>query len=211
MFCIARFTTLSLPSLYEPTIFGGSWSVVTPSPFIRPMHPKTEIRPDPAAIRRILNRGWCAQKKIHGHRAQIHIPADKDQPLLVFNRQGQVHKKDLEDHLEAELRRLFTPKQGWNVIDAEWLKPEKRIYIFDYIKFQDKILSSLPFGKRFEFLPRIFSSDCLEVLPLIKTVQGCMDVLNTNDELIEGLVLKSMVTPGFHDSSIVRCRKVMFA
>lgn len=199
---------MSLPSLFEPTIFSRArvWSTVT-SHFIRPMHPKSEIRPDVAAIRRILNRGWCAQTKIHGHRAQIHIPADKTLPLLVFNRHGAPHKKTLEPQLEAELRKCFTPSVGWNVIDSEWLKPEKKIYVFDFIKFQDKLLSHLTFPERWAILPRIFSSDCIEVLPLIHSANGCMEVLESQEEYIEGIVLKSLNTPGFQDTSIVRCRK----
>lgn len=198
---------MPLPSLFEPTVFQPTWCGVS-SRFLRPMHPKTEVRPDISVIKRILNRGWCAQVKMHGHRAQIHISSDPNKDLLVYNRQGALHKKTMEPKLVNALRALFSPKQGWNAIDAEWLKPEQKIYVFDYLMYQDKVLSDLTYAQRWDILPRVFSSDCIHVLPLIHSASDCMDVLNSTDEKIEGLVLKSLGTPGFQDTSIIRCRKV---
>lgn len=198
---------MSLPGLFEPTLFTTWLSMTTSSPFIRPMHPKTEVRPDIVTIKRILNRGWCAQTKIHGHRAQIHISANPNDSVVVFNRHGAEHKKKLEPKLEHQLRALFTPKEGWNTIDAEWLKPEQRIFVFDFLKFQDKVLSHLNFSERWEILPRIFSSDCIEVLPIINSASRCMEILSSTEDIIEGIVLKSLNTPGFQDTSIIRCRK----
>ena len=74
-----------------------------PSLFMRPMHPKTEIRPTSEAIQKILAAGWVAQLKIHGHRAQIHIPSDSSEELIAYNRQGQVHKKALPPLMASEL------------------------------------------------------------------------------------------------------------
>ena len=39
------------------------------------------------------------------------------------------------------------------------------------------------------------------------TLAKCMDVLNSPEEYVEGLVFKSLNSKGFDDTSIVRCRK----
>src|SRR4051812_10345732 len=97
-----------------------------PSGFIRAMHPKATILPDPTAIQKILKAEWVGQLKIHGHRAQIHIPADPDSAVIVYTRQGTKHKKGLPLKMEKELRRIFKPQKGWNVLDSEWLKEEDK-------------------------------------------------------------------------------------
>ena len=107
--------------------------MVLPSRFIKPIHPKTQIAPEAAAIRKVITAGWWGQPKVHGHRAQIHVPAD-DQPCLVYNRQGQLHREVLSASLEAELKRVLRPSQDWNTIDAEWLKPKNKIFVFDFLK-----------------------------------------------------------------------------
>src|SRR5690606_26431764 len=96
--------------------------------------PKTEIRPQPDAIARILKSGWVGQTKIHGHRAQIHINANESIKPVVFNRQGRVHKKALPNVLIDELRRLLPVKEGWTVVDCEWLKATDQLYLFDILK-----------------------------------------------------------------------------
>lgn len=171
------------------------------------MHPKTEVRPDRAAIKRILDNGWVGQAKIHGHRAQIHVPSEPGEATLVYNRQAQLHARPLSKRLDAEVRRLFAPSEGWTVIDAEWLKPEDRLHVFDVLKRQGRLLADYTYEQRYELLPRVFSSECLEVLPLLRTADKCMDVLASTDPHVEGVVLKALNTPGFRDTSIVRCRK----
>jgi hypothetical protein len=179
---------------------------VAASRFIRPQHPKTEIRPDPQAIRRVLDLGWAGQLKIHGHRAQIHIPASESQAILVYNRQGQLHKKKLSPSADSELRRLFQPEEGWNVIDGEWLKERDFLFIFDFIKKDGTLLSDLSYADRFALIPRNFLSPHVKPLPLLKTLEACLDTLDKLPAYAEGLVFKSLGSPGFEDTAIVRCR-----
>ena len=56
-------------------------------------------------------------------------PRPKADPLF-----GQELRQGLEEAMVAELRRVFTPSIDWNVIDAEWLKPEEKLYVFDLLK-----------------------------------------------------------------------------
>lgn len=175
--------------------------------FIHAMHPKTEIRPTEAAIAKVLQSGWVGQIKIHGHRAQIHISADAGQPVLAYNRQGRLHKLAVAPKIVAELRRLFAPASGWTVIDAEWLKPEGKIFVFDVLKEAGKSLIGLSYIERWQRLPRAFISPSVSVLGLIDSVEKCLEILASDDPHIEGLVFKARATAGFRDSSIIRCRR----
>jgi ATP-dependent DNA ligase len=170
------------------------------------MHPKTEIRSDAAAIARILQAGWVGQQKIHGHRAQIHIPAETDRELIAYTRQGKQHTRALPAPLIKELRRLFTPSKGWNTIDAEWVKAIDYLYVFDLLKQEDEVLRGLTFPERWGRLPRAFLSPCIRVLPLLRDLPSCLKALN-EEGAVEGLVFKSSTSTGFADTSIVRCRR----
>jgi ATP-dependent DNA ligase len=194
-----------LPGVFQPTLFSG-WSPVRASNFLRPIHPKTEIRPTRAAIQKILEAGWLAQLKIHGHRSQIHIPEDPQTEILIFNRQGQVHKKQLSDSLISELRRFFTPQTDWNVIDAEWIKNEEKIFVFDFLKLDGKLLNRLNFINRWKLLPRSYISPTLRTLGVLTKIEECLEVFEHSEVFIEGLVFRSS-SPGFEDSSIIRCRR----
>lgn len=178
--------------------------------FIRTSHPKTEIKPKPETIERILKKGWVGQIKIHGHRAQIHFNADEKMPPIAFTRKGGVHSKPLSPKIIKELRRIFKPKKGWSVIDAEWIKTKDKIYIFDYLKKDDQPLKKLTYQKRYSLLPRNYISPFFTTLPLLETVKKCIHAMEGQGSLkiaenIEGLVLKSLHTPGFEDTSIIRC------
>lgn len=175
--------------------------------YIRAPHPKTEIRAEESAIRRVLEAGWVGQTKIHGHRAQIHISADPHQMPLVYNRQGNPHQKALSPEIVAELRRLFTPSTGWNAIDAEWLKAEDKFFIFDFLKKDGQILSRESFADRYRRIPTHFISPHFQVLPLLTRVEKCLEILASPADHIEGLVFKSPTTIGFADTAIIRCRK----
>ena len=179
--------------------------MVARSSFIKPMHPKTELKATRAAVEKILRLGWVGQTKIHGHRAQIHLALGEDP--IAYNRQGRLHKKLLPAEIVAELMRIIRPEKNWTVIDAEWLKPENKLYIFDILKKDGKGLGRMTYGERFKLLPRDYISPYVQTLPLLKTVDKCMEVLGKEDEHIEGLVFKSMMSKGFSDSAIVRCRK----
>jgi ATP-dependent DNA ligase len=196
-----------LPGIFEPLIFHARKGLVPPSVFLRAMHPKTEISPTPAAVEKILRSGWVGQIKIHGHRAQIHLPADAKQEMIAYNRQGRRHAKLLPPNIVKELRRLFDVQEGWTVLDCEWVKPEDKLYIFDILKRNGENLRRLTYSERYELLPRSYISPHIQTLPLLKTVDKCMQVLHSQEEHIEGLVFKSPTTKGFEDTSIVRCRK----
>lgn len=180
------------------------------SPFIRAMHPKTEILAEPSAIRQVLDAGWIGQLKVHGHRVQLHVPSDPKAVILAYNRQGKRHAKALTDPIISEIFRLFRPTKGWNVIDAEWLKEEEKIFVFDFLKKEGETLWLRTFPERWGMLPRAFLSPHLSILPLLRDVASCVKILNSKDPHVEGLVFKSATSTGFSDTSIVRCRKRLY-
>lgn len=196
-----------LPGIFDSTIFSGGRHMVSGPKHIRPIHPKTEIAPSRDAIQRILDRGWWGQVKIHGHRAQIHIPAPHAGETVVFNRQGQPHRKVLPPETLREVIRIFAPQTGWNVVDAEWLKSDDRLFVFDFLKHEDQLLDARTYGERYALLPRAFISPKVLVLPALKTLDQCLAVLADPAPHVEGLIFRSPETRGFVDSGIVRCRK----
>ena len=194
-----------LPGIFQPTIF--SPVMMRPNAqFIRPIHPKTEIRPQADVIARILKSGWVGQTKIDGHRAQVHIHADASIKPVAFNRQGQEHKKVFPDALATELRRILPINSGWTVIDCEWLKATDHLYLFDIIKLNDQLLKTMTYAERYSMLPQIYKSELVETLGLYKTTAKCMEVLESAGEHIEGLVFRALNSKGFSDTSIIRCR-----
>lgn len=197
----------ALPGIFEETIFSSKRRFVLRSAFIKAMHPKTEISPTPTAIEKILKAGWVGQMKVHGHRAQIHLSADPEEDTIAYNRQGRPHKMLLPGEIVHELRRIFDLKSGWTVLDSEWLKPEKKLFIFDILKANDKLLRSLTYGERWKLLPTLYISPHIQTLPLLTTLEKCIHILKRPEDHIEGLVFKSLHTKGFEDTSIIRCRK----
>lgn len=193
-------------SAFTETLFSPR-RPVSPSRFIRAMHPKAEIRPDAPAVRKVLGMGWGGQLKIHGHRAQIHVPADPKTPILVFNRQGELHKKAVSPALDAEIRRVLAPQADWSAIDAEWLKADDRVFLFDFLKREGRSLETMPYEERWALLPRVYRSPFLETLEIFRTADKCLEALARTESWVEGLVFKSLKAPGFSDASVVRCRK----
>ncbi len=196
-----------LPGVYEPTIFDPPRETITmASRFIKPIHPKTMIAPEEGMIRKVMASGWWGQPKIHGHRAQIHIPSD-DSPCLAFNRHGKFHKESLPAEIQDELRRVFRPSSDWNVIDAEWIKPQKMLYVFDFLKHEGKVLDDHSFSERYELIPKFFLSPHMTTLPVFKTPERCLSYLESDlSEIVEGLVFRAAFSRGFSDHTIVRCR-----
>lgn len=171
------------------------------------MHPKTEISPTRASVDKILSNGWVGQMKVHGHRAQIHINADAKEAPIVYNRQGRPHAIPLSKEITAELRRVLSLESGWTVIDGEWLKPENKLFLFDILKLNGESLRPLSYQERYNLLPRSYISPHLQTLPLLQTAEKCMEILGRSEPWVEGLVFKAPNSKGFHDTSIVRCRK----
>jgi ATP-dependent DNA ligase len=197
----------SLPGIFDTTIFSPQRVAVPRSIFIKAMHPKTQVSPNQASVKRLLDAGWVGQMKVHGHRAQIHISSDPADEMMAYNRQGRLHKKLLPEPIIKELRRLFAPYKGWTVLDTEWLKPENKLYVFDVLKHEGKLLRTLTYAERYAMLPRMYISPFVQTLPLLTSVERCMEILARTEETIEGLVFKSLNSKGFEDTSIVRCRK----
>lgn len=195
-----------LPGIFEPTLFSPKRKLFM-SAFIKAMHPKTEISPTLASVEKILKAGWVGQTKIHGHRAQIHLSADPKEEVIAYNRQGRPHKKLLPDEIIEELRRILDLKEGWTILDVEWLKPSDQLFVFDVLKQNGKLLRNLTYVERWNLLPKLYLSPHIQTLPLIKTPEKCMEVLRSKEDHVEGLVFKSANTKGFEDTSIVRCRK----
>lgn len=197
---------MELPGIFESTILSRRHFMMS-STFIKAMHPRTSIRPDPTAIRRILDAGWVGQMKVHGHRAQIHVSANEDVPPLAYNRQGRLHVKHVPPAMARELFRLFKPPSGWTAVDAEWLKDENQLFVFDVLKRSEQVLATMTYLERYELLPQVYVSPIIKTLPLLRTVEKCMNVLASTEAWIEGLVFKSTTSSGFNDTAIIRCRK----
>src|SRR5207244_1233838 len=106
---------------------------------------------------------------------QIHIPADLSLRPCAFNRQGQFHKKELPEGIIAELRRLFPPAKEWNVIDAEWMKEDDKLYVFDFLKKDGELLSRLTYPERWALLPRDYISPHISTLGMFKTLDKCLE------------------------------------
>jgi ATP-dependent DNA ligase len=198
---------MGLPGIFESTIFSPPRGFVPASVYIKAMHPKTEISPTPNAVEKILQAGWAGQMKVHGHRAQVHLSADAADEPVVYNRQGRPHKMLLPDKIAQELRRIFDLEEEWTVIDAEWIKPQNRLFIFDVLKLNGKLLRALSYKERFDLLPKSYISPFVKTLPLLTTSAACMKVLGSDEDYVEGLVFKAVNTKGFEDTSIIRCRK----
>jgi ATP-dependent DNA ligase len=177
------------------------------SRFLKTGHPEKEIRADVQTFRRILEEGWWGQAKIHGHRAQIHISAAVEDSCLVFNRHGRLHAKLLDPEIVAELRRILSPQSDWSTIEAEWLKSERKLFLFDYIKKDGKVLSSLNYEERYQLLPRLYLSPFVSTLAILRTAEECMEIMKDPSPHIEGLMFKSRHSKGFSDFSMIRCRK----
>lgn len=157
-------------------------------------------------MKRVLDQGWAGQQKIHGHRAQIHLGPGQ---TIVYNRHGQLAARELDLELDHELRRVLGVTDEWVAVDAEWLKPEGKIFLFDYLKFSGVVLFGETYLERWQRLPRVYRSKHISTLKLLRTVKQCLTVYEQNVPHHEGLVFKSLNSSGFSDTSIIRCRKPM--
>ena len=92
----------------------------------------------------------------------------------------------------AELRRILRPEDHWTVLDAEWLKPENKLYLFDVLKLNGENLRRLTYEERYKLLPRAYLSPFVQTLPLLTTTEKCMKALSSTEEQVEGLVFKSV-------------------
>lgn len=172
--------------------------------YIRTPHPKTSIQPEPQAIKRILDMGWWGQAKMHGHRLQVHLHREED-PIL-YNRHGGLYGKTIHPNIIPELRRVLEIGTGWTAIEGEWVESQNKLYLFDYIKKDGKVLDGLSYEDRFALLPKLYISPSLQTLSVFKTLEQCLGLYEKRGNRVEGLVFKSTTSLGFKDTSIIRCR-----
>lgn len=176
-----------------------------PPYFIQPQHPKATIAPEREQVQKLLKLGFWGQRKVNGHRAQIHLSSEG---FAAFTRQGTAHTQKLPEAVSRLLQARFQPKVGWNVLDCEWQKQENKLYLFDLLKLDNKSLQTKNYEQRFALLTEFFFLDpVIEFLPVLKTLDACMKVLDDKNPATEGLVFKQAAVLGFSDSLIIRCRK----
>lgn len=171
--------------------------------FVRVYHPKKSIKPQRDAIARILTSGWCAQPKADGHQAQVHID---EEDVVAWTRHGSKHTVPLPAEIKVELRRLFPVG---TVVLGEWLKGEQRLCVFDLVAFAGEKLDREGFEARHERVRSIFTRfmGMQHVTFLDRTNDPETAWMWLQNEAFEGIVLRSCNTPGFADTSIVRCRR----
>jgi ATP-dependent DNA ligase len=175
--------------------------------FIEPQHPKGELPPKKEDISNLIRWGWWGQKKVNGYRCQIHISSEGE--VKYFTRQGTAHTRTIPETIKEQLTRHLTPSHGYNVLDAEWQRQQEKIYLFDVLKLEDKLLDRQTFEERHQILRKdlFFIEPNINFLPVYKSVHQCMQVLAKNEDWIEGLVFKLPGNKGWKNDAIIRCRK----
>jgi ATP-dependent DNA ligase len=178
-----------------------------PDGFIKCQHPNHAIAPERFAIERVIKSGWIAQKKMNGHRLQIHIGPEGQ--LTAYTRHGRVHTQKLSNELKFSFE-SYRDKDGWLCLEGEWLKSENQVYLFDILRYKSNTLSFQTYRERLKILKSIFHiSGQIKLLRTYKKVDDCLRILEGKDEHIEGLVFKAFDTKGWPDTAIVRCLKGM--
>lgn len=175
--------------------------------FIEPQHPKGELPATQESVEKYIRWGWWGQKKINGYRCQIHI-CNKGK-VSYFTRQGSLHTRKVPEILTEQLVRHLTPEKGFNVLDAEWQRQQESIYLFDVLQLEGQLLSALTYAERYQKLRKelFFIEPNIKFLPVYKSVRQCMQVLNKDEEWVEGLVFKLPHNRGWKNDAIQRCRK----
>jgi ATP-dependent DNA ligase len=173
--------------------------------FIKTAHPVASCPPRPDAVVRFLKKGWIAQEKINGRRLQVHVSREGE--LRFYTRQGTPHTMVVPDPIRKILVDYYRPNAGdWNALEGEWVPSQQKLYLFDFIIENDKLLSGLCYLDRWKMLRRDFISPNVAVLKWHVKLPEVMKILQSSDEVIEGVVFKHNTT-SFEDRTIVRCRK----
>lgn len=174
--------------------------------FVQAQHPKCSVEPTRASVEKMLGAGYLAQRKVNGSRAQIHISSSGQ--LVAFTRKGTKHTKGFSMATTEHLITNFRPEKGWTILDAEWQKQEDKVYLFDLIQAGEAMFSGKNFEERYTLLRDQFTlGPGVGFLVLLKDVASCMAMLTDPSPFTEGLVWRLVKDPGFHDASIIRCRK----
>ena len=179
--------------------------------FMNAQHPGSgsTLRPNDESVRKVIGYGWWGQKKINGFSWQAHISAQGE--LVCFTRHGGKHTRQLQTEIKDQILTHLTPATGWNVVVGEWQFTEKKMYLFDVLKLENESFQKMNYGERYKILKNdlFFLSPNIEFLPVYRTVKQCLGVLEKakTDKTLDGLVFKNPKTPGWQNTSIVRCLK----
>jgi hypothetical protein len=162
-------------------------------------YPSGSIKPDSAQIQRLLNLGYVGQTKIDGRSCEILIASTGE--LAVYTRHGTPYTRPLPQHLTERLLAEYRPTQGFTVLAGEYLSQMQTIYLYDCLALEGDDLTRRPYLERYADIP----IGSFEVLPIFRTVEECMAIIETISPFVEGLVFKA---PGSGiKNSIIRCRK----
>lgn len=177
------------------------------SRYIKGPHPKASIPPKSEIIKEFLSLGWIFQQKINGRRIQIHIPRCPIKEIICYTRQGSLHTIPLSSNIQDVIRAYYAPKQGeWNVLEGEFVPQLDKVFLFDVLVHEDKLLTHLNFKSRHSLLKRAFISPYLSILKTFTSIKDAVRILAGKEDWIEGIIFKSD-SIGFDDRSVVRCRK----
>jgi hypothetical protein len=164
--------------------------------FIRTQHPKASIEFRPELIQSMLASGWIGQPKFNGFKVQSHVVG---RSVHSFSRTGKivVLSKDINSAI------LDCYSDGFS-FEGEHRPQANKLCVFDCVKTpEDGVLKNLAYVDRHSRLG-------VTMIPflLVAPVLTEMDRLEYwyNHPETEGLVFKSG-TPGFSDTSIIRCRR----
>lgn len=167
--------------------------------FIKTYHPKSSMLPTKDSIAKILKVGWICQAKKNGFRVQLHILEDQ---VANFTRHGKRHTRGLPPELKQGLLN-YCPGTA---LVGEWVWHEKAIYLFDCIKFENKVIDHMSYSERHALIPEERPMEGkIYKLPLITDADEAYAALM--DEANEGLVFKNPKAIGFGNNSIIRCRR----
>lgn len=165
--------------------------------YIKIYHPKKSMQPTRETIQTVLGAGWVAQAKKNGYRCQIHRT---DEGLKNYTRQGSLHTRQLPLEIQEQLMAVLPV--GTAVV-GEWVHHEGRLYLFDLIKKDGKILDRDSYEERYKLLPDVVG--IVSVLPLLRDTDKAFSELQKESN--EGLVFKTLFGKITDDNSIIRCRR----
>lgn len=170
---------------------------------VKTHHPKQSLLMAKTDLESMLEKGWIGQAKMNGVRAQIHVI--DDHPLYnikAYNRRGSLLTGKMSPDIVDIIRTNFKPG---DIFEAEWLRIRQALFIYEMVAKEGELLSSKNYAERYAMLPKIDSLPHVQTLPILDTPEDILAAYN--DAETEGVVFKALNTPGFKDTSIIRCRK----
>lgn len=180
--------------------------------FINSTTTKQTIRPSLQVFTNLLSSGWTAQKSIAGPRIQIHCTFSEVGTLrkvFIFDEAGKLIERALPLLAKHKIAAALEYYGGWNVIEAQLNKKEKKIYLTDILVLNNRQLDHLCFLDRRTRLNEIFGNITSDVglLPLINDPRQCMETLDERDNATQGLLFRTKFHAGFSSDSLLSCPK----